>query len=84
MAFDHDIPRTMKLLMTFIDRIGFPILAFLLMAYMFFVNQAKMNEAMRENTLALGAVATQVREHNEWAHEAFKTLRYGRSRRPDD
>lgn len=41
-----DIPNSVKVVMTFINRVGFPILAFLIMAYMCFVT-------LRENTKVL-------------------------------
>jgi hypothetical protein len=42
----NDIPRWLKWVMTFIDRVGFPILAFLLMWYM-------VTTTIDKNTLAL-------------------------------
>ena len=48
-----DIPRYMKLIMVFIDRVGFPVLAFILMFYLAFSSLQKSTEAIAENTKAL-------------------------------
>ncbi|MFA5133079.1 MAG: hypothetical protein WC444_07170 [Candidatus Paceibacterota bacterium] len=47
------IPEWMKLIMIFIDRIGFPILAFVCMVAMFYLSQTKLIGAVEENTKAL-------------------------------
>jgi hypothetical protein len=48
-----EIPKFLKLTMAFIDRIGFPVLAFILMFYMSFVSITKVTCAVSENTKAL-------------------------------
>ena len=41
-----DIPKSMKLVMIFIDRVGFPVVAFLLMFYMAIISQQRMTASM--------------------------------------
>lgn len=48
-----DVPKTLKLIMLFIDRVGFPVLAFILMFFMSYTSLAKVTKAMEENTKAL-------------------------------
>lgn len=48
-----DVPKTLKLVMLFIDRVGFPVLAFILMFFMSYTSLAKVTKAMEENTRAL-------------------------------
>lgn len=48
-----DIPRFLKLTMIFIDRVGFPVLAFVLMFYMSFCSLQKVTSAVADNTKAL-------------------------------
>lgn len=53
-----DVPKWMKLIMLFIDRVGFPVLAFCLMFYMSYVSLSKATDAISENTKALTEFAT--------------------------
>lgn len=48
-----EVPKTLKLVMIFIDRVGFPVLAFILMFFMSYTSLAKVTKAMEENTKAL-------------------------------
>lgn len=48
-----DIPKTLKIAMLFIDRVGFPILAFCLMFWMSYTSLDKVTEALTSNTKAL-------------------------------
>lgn len=48
-----EIPKFLKLVMIFVDRIGFPVLAFILMFYMSFISITKITSAIAENTRAL-------------------------------
>lgn len=61
--------------MVFIDRVGFPTMAFLLMSYMCFSTLHKITDAMAENTKALLSLTTEFREHNRWAEDAVRTFR---------
>ena len=55
-----DIPSWMRFLMIFIDRVGFPILAFLLMSYMSFVSIARVTDALLKNTELLVSLKASV------------------------
>ena len=53
-----NIPDVLRYLMVFIDRVGFPILAFLLMFYIAFSTNEKMTTALSANTEALLKLST--------------------------
>ncbi len=71
----EDIPRSMKLIMLFIDRVGFPTMAFLLMAYMSFVTLRKVTDALADNTRALSTLGTQFAEHRIEMGRALEDLK---------
>ena len=48
-----DVPKAMKLIMLFIDRVGFPVLAFCLMFWMAYISLQRMTDAIQTNTVAL-------------------------------
>lgn len=48
-----NVPRFMKLIMLFIDRVGFPVLAFILMFWMAYHSLDKATIAIKENSDAL-------------------------------
>ena len=48
-----EIPKWLKMLMVFIDRVGFPILAFLLMFYVSYVSITRMTAILQDLTLKL-------------------------------
>lgn len=50
---DGSIPRVMRLAMVFIDRIGFPILAYLMMFYLCVVSLQRVSDAITKNTQVL-------------------------------
>jgi len=50
---DKEIPKLLRYTMLFIDRVGFPIVAFLIMAYMCFVTIQKNTEALGNLTEAV-------------------------------
>ena len=50
---DPGIPRVLKLVMVFIDRVGFPVLAFILMFFVAWVGSREMTKALEKNTAAL-------------------------------
>lgn len=52
-----DIPKAMKMVMIFIDRVGFPVLAFILMFVMSYSSLNKMTQAMELNTKTLAEFA---------------------------
>jgi len=52
-TLNGDVPKFMKLIMLFIDRVGFPTMAFLLMFYMANIATEKQNKALGEVCLAL-------------------------------
>jgi hypothetical protein len=52
-TLNGDVPKFMKLIMLFIDRVGFPTMAFFLMFYMAHVGMEKQNKALNEVTKAL-------------------------------
>ena len=49
----NNFPQWAKLIMTMIDRIGFPILAFGVMAYMCFVTLAKVTNSIDSNSILM-------------------------------
>ena len=53
MEINGDIPKYLKLIMVFIDRVGFPVLAFILMFIMASVSLQKATDAIQDNTKAL-------------------------------
>jgi len=50
---DEVIPKKVRWMMTFINRVGFPIVAFLLMFYICYVTLEKITKAIQENTISL-------------------------------
>ena len=48
-----NIPKWMKLLLVFIDRVGFPVLAFILMFFMCYQTLDKVTNSLKANTEAL-------------------------------
>lgn len=66
---EQDIPRFLKLTMVFIDRVGFPTMAFMLMSYMCFVTLHKITDALLENTKALTTLSMEFQSHQEWAEK---------------
>jgi hypothetical protein len=52
-TLNGDIPQVLKIVMVFIDRVGFPVLAFILMFYLSYSGLGKMTTAIESNTLAL-------------------------------
>ena len=62
------IPKFMKLVMLFIDRVGFPVLAFILMFFMSYVSLNKITTALQENSKVLTGLCIQVstglQDHN--------------------
>lgn len=57
-----EIPKVLKLIMVFIDRVGFPVLAFVLMVYLSFVSIQKVTCAVADNTKALTEFSTRSTE----------------------
>lgn len=70
-----EIPRGLKLVMVFIDRVGFPAVAFILMAWMCFKTLDKMTEALTENTKVLATVKSAIDQHQRWAETAVDNIR---------
>ena len=52
-VLNGDVPKFMKLIMLFIDRVGFPTLAFIAMFYMAYIGIDKQNKALDEVTKAI-------------------------------
>jgi hypothetical protein len=52
-TLNGDIPKYVKLIMLFIDRVGFPVLAFILMFYLSYSSITKLTCALTENSLVL-------------------------------
>lgn len=50
---DHDMPKALRWTMEFINRVGFPIFAFIVLAYLCFVSLGKLERAVTENTRVL-------------------------------
>lgn len=54
-----NIPGWLRLVMLFIDRVGFPVLAFILLFFVCFVSIDKATSAIQDNTKALVLFTTQ-------------------------
>lgn len=52
-TLNGDVPKWMKLIMLFIDRVGFPALAFCLMFYMAYIGIEKQTKALDQVTKAI-------------------------------
>lgn len=52
-VLNGDIPKALKMVMIFIDRVGFPVLAFLLMFYISYCSISKMTVAIQDNAMAI-------------------------------
>jgi len=52
-VLNGDVPKFMKLIMLFIDRVGFPTLAFILMFWQSHVGIAKMTTALETNSIVI-------------------------------
>jgi hypothetical protein len=52
-TINGDIPKTLKLALICIDRVGFPIIAFCLMFWMAYSSLAKVSDAITANSVAL-------------------------------
>lgn len=59
-----DMPKYLRWGMVFIDRVGFPIVAFLLMCYMCFVSLKNLNDVLTQNTGVLSALKNQIEQQN--------------------
>ena len=71
--FGH-MPSTLRYIMIFIDRIGFPILAFCIMSYICFVTLNKLTDALTENTRVLSVIDNGIKYHQKWTEEAVDRL----------
>jgi hypothetical protein len=58
MASDFELPNALKVIMAFVDRVGFPILAFVLMFYFAFFSLQKATDALVENTKVLSTTSS--------------------------
>ncbi len=56
------LPNFLKLIMVFVDRVGFPVLAFCLMCYFAFFSLQKTTDALMDNTRILSVTATASQE----------------------
>ena len=70
----EELPKNLRLVMLFIDRVGFPAMAFLLMAYMSFVTLNRVTAALNENTKVLAVVANQLQEHRSWEKQVASEM----------
>ena len=52
-GYSEEIPRSLRLIMVFIDRVGFPVMAFLMMFYMSTVSLERQTTALQANTKAI-------------------------------
>jgi hypothetical protein len=53
------LPQWLKMVMVFIDRVGFPILAFIMMFCVCYISIDKTNKALNDNTKALAVFTAQ-------------------------
>jgi len=70
----NDIPRTLKWTMEFINRTGFPAVAFLLMTYICFTSLNKLTDALNQNTAILATIKQDLAQHQIWAEGAVQRL----------
>jgi len=69
-----DVPKLLRLVMMFIDRVGFPILAFILMFYMSFYSIQRITVAITENTKAFTSFASSSSEVYKVIADNQKTI----------
>lgn len=60
----ESVPRMLRIVMIFIDRVGFPILAFIMMFVMCVVYLNRNTKAIVDNTAALAEIRTMLRRIN--------------------
>lgn len=70
----NGIPNTIKILMIFIDRVGFPVMAFLLMFYMSFFTLKQVTGSIAENTKALVELKNSVNKHTRLTEPAIEKI----------
>lgn len=56
LKMNGSIPQWLKMVMVFIDRVGFPILAFIAMSFVAFITIEKTTKAINDNTIALAQI----------------------------
>ena len=69
-----DIPNSIKILMVFIDRVGFPIMAFLLMFYMSYFTLKQVTGSINEATKVLVELKASVDRHNRISEPAIERI----------
>jgi len=52
-TLNGDVPKYLKLLMLFIDRVGFPTMAFIAMFYVSYCSMDKMTKALQDNSVVM-------------------------------
>jgi hydroxyethylthiazole kinase-like sugar kinase family protein len=69
-----NIPNLLKVIMTFINRVGFPIVAFILMFLMCAYSMKTNTKAMEENTKALTALSINDTTFQDGAIKAYSEI----------
>lgn len=62
---DVELPKVLRYTMAFVDRVGFPIVAFLLMFYVCFVGIRDMTRALGQVTISLEKLGAAVASNTE-------------------
>lgn len=70
-----NVPQWLKMLMIFIDRVGFPTLAFILMFYVSFTSLAKVSSSITENTNVLTKLVASSEQFQKIVQEEHKCMR---------
>lgn len=55
-----DMPKQLRWVMIFVDRVGFPVVAFILMCYICFVTLGKNTDVLTQNTQVLVALSSKI------------------------
>lgn len=74
----NELPKTLRLLMVFIDRVGFPVLAFLLMFFYAYQTLNKMTVAVSEMTANIKLLSDKNTSQNDAIIRAIRDVDAGR------
>ena len=71
---ETDIPKIVRVTMSFIDRVGFPVVAFFLMCYMCFVTLKNVTMAITDMARAMTMMSVEFKQHDESTRRALKSI----------
>lgn len=83
-TLNGDVPKSIKLVMLFIDRVGFPSMAFLLMFWLSYTSLNKVTQALEDNSLVLNEFrvssrdfqTTVVKDHTKFQEDISELMKY--------